>query len=236
MTAVPMSIPPHDATPAGVPAMAREARDGQAATAANDGSDAAIERGAALSDAAVCALTADVVSGERRAYERLFRLRCVFVERESLRRLSRRRDLAPDAAQETWLRVARAPRCCESISRLDAWLQRIVASAAVDLLRSELARRVREDRLAASRNEASAFVDDVELLEAMGREMRRLDGLDGEERALLELRTRTGATLAQLGAMLGVGRAAVDSRLRRAAESARRVLTAEAVQDRRGER
>ena len=63
-----------------------------------------------LDDAAVCTMTRRMVDGDRMAYEQLFRARCAFVEREASRRLHRRPDLADDAGQEAWLRVARAPR------------------------------------------------------------------------------------------------------------------------------
>jgi RNA polymerase sigma factor (sigma-70 family) len=197
---------------------------------AADGTPAAITGAADLADASVCALTELVVAGDRLAYERLFRLRCDFVDREAGRRLSRRRDLAQDASQETWLRVARAPRRCESWSKLDAWLQRIVSSVAIDLLRSELARRAREDHIAESRREAQLFVADVELLEGLRAELNQVSRIPFEERAMLELKVRSGGTLAQLGAILGIGRAAVDSRLRRAAATARAALCAGRVE------
>lgn len=174
-------------------------------------------------DAAAAACTARMAAGDRSAFEALFRRRCLFVEAESLRRVGRRRDLADDAAQETWLRVARAPRACPDRARLDAWLRRIVASAAIDLLRNELARRARERRVAESRPEAVAFLDDFTLLEQVRHDAARLAGLDADERSLFELRIRTGATVERLAGWLGLGRAAVDSTLRRAAERARRM-------------
>lgn len=176
-------------------------------------------------DAAAAALTDAVVRGDRDAYTRLFTLRCSLVEREATRRLGRRSDLAADAAQEAWIRIARAPRRCPDARSLDGWLRRVVRSAALDLLRSELARRLREERIAASRREAQAFVADVELLESLRVDLASLDGLSDAERSLVELRARTGATLTQLAAMLGLGRAAVDSRLRRACDEARRLAS-----------
>lgn len=176
----------------------------------------------------VRALTHGMVCGERDAYVRLFALRCAFVEREASRRFRRRlaryRDLAEDAVQETWLRVARAPRRCESESKLDAWLQRVVATSVVDLLRGELSRQIREETVARTRHEVQEFVFDVELLESTRRELHQLSILSGEERSILELRARTSATLAQLGCMVGLGKAAVDSRLRRAAARARQAM------------
>ncbi len=148
-------------------------------------------------------------------------MRCGFVEAEAVRRLGRRRDLAEDAAQEAWMRVARGPRACRDGASLDAWLRRVVRSAAIDLLRSELSRRAREQRVAAGRPEAVAFLEDLELLEEIRRDLALIGGISDDERAALELRARAGATLSQLGLLLGIGPAAVDSRLRRAAERAR---------------
>jgi len=192
-----------------------------------DGRGAPATIGSPLMESAVesvSALTAAVVGGDRDAYVRLFELRCEFVEREASRRLVRRRDLAPDAAQDVWLRVARSPRHCESASKLDAWLQRIVTNVVIDMLRAELARRMREERIAGSRPEAQQFVSDVELLDDMRAELRGLDELTHHDRSLLELRARTGSSLTQLAALMGIGRAAVDSRLRRASEQARKAI------------
>lgn len=174
-------------------------------------------------DAAAADCTARMVAGDRAAFEALFRRRCVLVESESLRRLGQRRDLADDAVQETWLRVARAPRPCPDVARLDAWLRRVVASAAIDLLRGELARRARERRVAGSRPEAVTFLEDFALLEEIRHDAARLVGLTDDERSLFELRIRTGATVERIAGWLGVGRSAVDSTLRRAAERARRM-------------
>jgi RNA polymerase sigma-70 factor (ECF subfamily) len=173
------------------------------------------------SDAQVAECTARAVAGDRASYEALFRMRCAFVEDEAARRLGRRRDLVDDVAQDAWLRVARGPRRCPDAASLDAWLRRVVRSAAIDLLRSELARRAREERTAMERPEAVDFLADVELLEQIRRDAAAIGGISADERAALELRARADATLAQLAGWLGIGPAAVDSRLRRAAERAR---------------
>jgi DNA-directed RNA polymerase specialized sigma24 family protein len=97
----------------------------------------------------------------------------------------------------------------------------VVRSAAIDLLRSELSRRARESIVARDRAEAVAFLKDYELLEQIRHEVSGIEGLTAEERLLFELKVRTDATTARLAAWLGIGRAAVDSKLRRAAERAR---------------
>jgi RNA polymerase sigma factor (sigma-70 family) len=177
-----------------------------------------------VADDAVGALTAAAAAGDRDAYIRLFHLRCDFVEQEAHRRLFRRRHLADDAVQETWIRIARAPAPCDSPAKLDAWLRRVVASVVIDLLRNELARKAREDRVARSRHEAIDFVQGVELLEESRRELDALTKLPTDDQRLLELRARTGATLTHLAAMLGISRSAADSRIRRATLAARKSL------------
>jgi len=72
-----------------------------------------------------------------------------------------------------------------------------------------------------SRAEAVDFLDDMEVLEEIRREVAEVGGITPEERSLFELQARTGATVARLAAWLGIGRSALDSRLRRAAERAR---------------
>lgn len=175
----------------------------------------------AFGDAAIDRCTLRMVEGDRSAYEMLFRRRVAFVESESRRRLGRRGDLADDVAQETWLRVARGPRRCTSSASLDAWLRRIVRSAAIDLLRRELAQRCRDRRVAETRPEAVDFLADFDLLEEIRREAAAIEGISREDRSIFEMLIRSGATVAQLARALGLGRAALDSRLRRAAARAR---------------
>jgi RNA polymerase sigma-70 factor (ECF subfamily) len=174
-----------------------------------------------LRDAQVARWTDAMARGERGSYESLFRAHCAFVERESMRALGRRRDLADDVAQEVWLRVARKPVVAPSVASLEAWLRRVVRSAAIDMLRSELSRRLREGAVARERAEAVRFLDAFEVFESLQREVDSIEGLTPEERALFELKARTDATTARLAGWLGLGAAAVDSRLRRAAERAR---------------
>ena len=176
---------------------------------------------AAAEDVEVERCTSRLVDGDRAAYEELYRLRCAFVEDESVRRLGRRRDLAADVSQETWMRVARGPRRCAGTASLDAWLRRIVRSAAIDMLRQELARRLRERRVAEERAESVAFLEDHDLLEEIRHEASEVAGLSKDEQSMFELMIRADGTVAQLAGMLGIGRAALDSRLRRAAERAR---------------
>jgi RNA polymerase sigma-70 factor (ECF subfamily) len=183
--------------------------------------DAARPAACGPDDAQVAQWTEAMVRGERSAYEALFRARCAFVERESARMLGSRRSLADDVAQEVWMRIARKPVASPSAASLDAWLKRVVRSAAIDMLRSELSRQLRESSVARERMEAVRFLDGYELLESLRADIAAIEGLTPEERAMFELKARTDATTARLAGWLGIGSAAVDSRLRRAAERAR---------------
>lgn len=175
-------------------------------------------------DDRVRSLTRAMRAGERDAYAALFVARCDFVESAAASALRSRRDLAEDAAQDAWLRIARRPVECESVPGLDAWLRRVVTSAAIDLVRSDLARRMREQQVARSRHEAAEFLDAAELLAELRGELAGLESLDREDRALLELRARVDRSAAAIAGMVGIGTAAIESRLRRATERARRII------------
>ena len=72
------------------------------------------------------------------------------------------------------------------------------------------------------RAEAAEDLKDFELLEQIRHDASRLPA---EDRSLLELVARTDATVASIAGWLGIGKAAADSRLRRAAERARALRT-----------
>lgn len=157
------------------------------------------------------------------ALTRLHAARHTLVARIALAALPARRDLALDAAQETWLRIARRPAHCRSCVELDAWLRRIVLSAAIDLLRRELRQRARIARAAhqlnaarnASEAPAPAPPGGPDGQEALAHLRAQLEQLAADERLLLDLRFRAGMTLAQIADALGIGPAAAESRLRR---------------------
>ncbi|MCE9620502.1 MAG: sigma-70 family RNA polymerase sigma factor [Planctomycetes bacterium] len=178
----------------------------------------------ALADAKAESLTRSMVGGDRNAYAELFVMRCDFVERMTARALGHRGDLVPDAAQDAWIRVARKPVHCPCAVALDAWLRRVASSAAIDLLRNELSRRLREQRVARSRVEATAFLQDASLLEQARHELGALRAIPDEDRSLLELRARMAGTVSQIATALGIGTSAIDSRLRRATERARQAI------------
>ena len=132
--------------------------------------------------------------------------------------------LAEDAAQEAWLRVARRPVECSSAGQLASWLRRVAMSASIDLLRSELARRLRERAFSRTNDEAVRFLDEHDRLEEARIALMSLERDTSDGALILTLRARSEGTVAQLAKSLGIGASALDSRLRRAAAQARATL------------
>ena len=126
--------------------------------------------------------------------------------------------LCMDVVQESFIRVIRSMQRVNSEAQLAAWMQRVVTSAAYDILRKEmrLARREREG--AKSEGTADPERVDEEQIEWLARELVKLEG---EEREVMELRHRFGMTLREVGGKLGMGTGAVDRRVTKVVERMR---------------
>lgn len=132
-------------------------------------------------------------------------------------------DLAAEALQHTYLRVARYARPCESAHEFGGWLRVLASSALNDcrrrrksfwglLSRAEAAPDFSTDSKAADRVFAAL---DVALAQ-----------LAAEDRALLEAKYFSGANVRNLAEQQGVSPKAIESRLTRARAELRRHLTA----------
>ena len=170
------------------------------------------------------ALTVAITRGDREALGQLFDRYYTMMLNECRKSSGTNSILAEDAAQEAWLRVARRPVECSSAGQLAAWLRKVAMSASIDLLRSELARRVRERAVSRTNDEAVRFLDDHDRLEEARIALISLERDTSDGALLLALRTRSEVTVAQLAKSLGIGASALDSKLRRAAAQARATL------------
>ncbi len=170
------------------------------------------------------ALTVAITRGDREALGQLFDRYYTMMLNECRKSSGTNSILAEDAAQEAWLRVARRPVECSSAGQLAAWLRKVAMSASIDLLRSELARRVRERAVSRTNDEAVRFLDDHDRLEDARIALISLERDTSDGALLLALRTRSEVTVAQLAKSLGIGASALDSKLRRAAAQARATL------------
>ena len=183
-----------------------------------------VESGSSSNDVDVHALTVAITRGDREALGRLFDRYYTMMLNECRKSSGPNSMLAEDAAQEAWLRVARRPVECSSAGQLAAWLRKVAMSASIDLLRSELARRVRERAFSRTNAEAVRFLDDHDRLEEARVALTSLERDASGGALLLALRARSEVTIAQLAKSLGIGASALDSKLRRAAAQARVTL------------
>lgn len=164
-----------------------------------------------LTDSAVRTLSDRLVKGDPAALAELYEARFDWMLAMLMRLTRRDESFTLDCVQDAWLRIARAPLRVPCVGALDAWLRRVAVSAALDRLRSDAARRLRERRVA--HTEVRSTLQSIESLRAAL--LAAVEQSDGEARGLLLMRFRAGMTLAQIAAACGIGAAAVDSRLRR---------------------
>jgi RNA polymerase sigma-70 factor (ECF subfamily) len=158
--------------------------------------------------------------GDARALESLVR-RWDGPLRRYAQRLTGRADAAQDAAQETWLAVARGIRRLDDPARFRAWAFRIAHHKCADWADGQ--RRDRElaagaAEMAKSRAPDSAGGDDIAVLR------REIDALPAESRAVLALFYLEGFSVGEIGEVLAVPAGTVKSRLHSARQRLRERL------------
>ena len=166
-------------------------------------------------DARARRLTAAMARGDRAALGEFYRL--WFDRAYALARSLTRRDesFCLDAVQESMLRVVRSVRAMDSEADLDRWMTRVLHTTALDLLRRE-SRRVIRERARESRATASAPSQGAELAERISWIRSKLAELPAADGPLLWLRLARGVTLDQAGHAAGVSGDAAHGRIRRA--------------------
>jgi RNA polymerase sigma-70 factor, ECF subfamily len=135
-------------------------------------------------------------------------------------------DLASEALQQTYLRVARHARPCDQEELFRGWLHIVARTALSDCRRRRksfwhlLIRRWEDPSDVGSTDESSA--EDAGVHRALE---EALASLDSDDRALLEAKYFAGADVRSLAEQLGISHKATESRLTRArAELRRRLL------------
>jgi RNA polymerase sigma-70 factor (ECF subfamily) len=134
-------------------------------------------------------------------------------------------ELARDAVQDAMIRAWRNLPALRDPDRFDAWLQRLLANACLDLVRRRK-RRVIEvellpiDMAPATHDVASALADRQLLDEALA-------GLSPAHRAVVALHYLLGMPLPEVAASLGIPIGTAKSRLHYALAAMRTTVTAE---------
>jgi RNA polymerase sigma factor (sigma-70 family) len=133
-------------------------------------------------------------------------------------------DLANEALQQTYLRIARHARPCDSAPMFSAWLRVVARSALNDCLRRRRSFwQLLSHRHADPLNDSSSKGDEEEVLAALDSALAQLDEAN---RGLLEAKYLLGASIRSLAAQLSLSEKAVESRLTRARAELRRQLLA----------
>lgn len=134
-------------------------------------------------------------------------------------------DLAAEALQQTYLRIAKYARPADSAQAFAGWLRTLAGSALNDCRRrrksfwSRFSTAGREDDLAAT----PAGLDDDRVFAALEQALAQLDA---EEQSLLEEKYFAGTDVRTLAGKLAITPKALESRLTRARAELRRQLTA----------
>jgi RNA polymerase sigma-70 factor (ECF subfamily) len=127
------------------------------------------------------------------------------------------RELAEDAAQQTFVQAWRAAHSFDPGRELGPWLVTIARRVAIDIHRRE--RRREHDRLDDAASTEPALIagpPDIERSYAAWELRRALDDLPAEERELVELNHLQGLTHSEIAERLGVPVGTVKSRSFRA--------------------
>jgi len=134
-----------------------------------------------------------------------------------LTQLARRRDVAEDLFQETWLKLAATAERPDPHGDLLAWLLTVARNAYVSRRRRDARLALGEDEAAAAGAAATPAPDAAaeagELVAALSRSLGELSTADRE---LLLLMGVEGLSCDRAAAVLGVGAAALRQRLHRA--------------------
>jgi len=120
-----------------------------------------------------------------------------------------------DIVQESMLRVIRRCRVIESEEALQAWVGKVVQSAARDWMRKEYRRCARE-RARRQDDVEELKRDEADMRERMEWIEERLKALDSGTREMIFMRYRLGWTLERIGSAFGLTPSAVDGRVGRA--------------------
>lgn len=164
-------------------------------------------------DARARRLTAAMARGDRAALGEFYELRFDWAFTLARSLTARDESFCLDVVQDAMLRIVRSVRPMRSERDLDRWLNRVVHTAALDLLRRESRRVAREARRADHRQESVALraeiADRIEWVRA------RLAELPSADRWLVWLRLGRGVTLEEAGRAAGVTGDAAHGRIRR---------------------
>jgi RNA polymerase sigma-70 factor (ECF subfamily) len=167
------------------------------------------------------ALTTALARGDDAAWERFHHEFGPGIFRQLLAVTRGDHDLASEALQQTYLRVARHVRSCDSEVEFGAWLRVVARTALSDCRRRRQSFWHLLRRRGAEPEFPNLEAEDERLLVALDAALADLEPAD---RSLLEAKYLAGAAVQTIAAGLGISNKAAESRLTRARAELRRVL------------
>jgi RNA polymerase sigma factor (sigma-70 family) len=172
---------------------------------------------------AVLALTVGLARGDDSAWTTFHREYGPAIFRQLLAATRGDHDLASEALQQTYLRVARHARACDLEAMFLGWLRVVARSALSDCRRRrrsfwEMLRRRAQEPDAGCSDERSD--DQLQIALEIG-----LAALSPDDRALLEAKYFHGQTVRAIAERLCVSSKAIESRLTRARGELRRQIS-----------
>ena len=166
-----------------------------------------------VDDVDLCLRLAD---GDRTALEEIYR-RHAGVVLGLARRITRNQSIAEDVAQEVFVKLWRAPDSYDSTrGTLRSFLLTITHGRAVDVIRSEESRRIREENDGVLGFDTSTPLDEEVVEMQMGEHVRQaLGALPAQERGAIELAYFGGHSYRAVAEILGEPEGTVKSRIRK---------------------
>ena len=169
-------------------------------------------------------LTTGLAQGDDAAWAQFHREYGPGIFRQLLASTGGDHDLATEALQQTYLRVARHVRPCDAAAMFGAWLRIVARTALHDCRRRRVSFRTLLQRRHADPSDAPSDEKEEErLLTALD---QALSQLVPEDRSLLEAKYFAGTEVRIIASQLAVSPKAVESRLTRARAQLRRHLLA----------
>jgi RNA polymerase sigma-70 factor (ECF subfamily) len=163
--------------------------------------------------------------GDHDAFAVLARAAVVRLD-EVARLVLRDPELARDAVQDAFFRAWRALPGLRDPDRFDAWLQRLVINACFDIARRRKRRPIEVELMelhAPAISDSAGAIAERDLGEGI------LQSLDERGRAIVVLHYYLGMPLTEVAAFLDIPVGTVKSRLHRALDEMRLVMTVDAV-------
>jgi RNA polymerase sigma factor (sigma-70 family) len=156
-------------------------------------------------------LTAAMAAGDYRAVEIFYRQYFDWLLAQSRWASGRDESFCLDVVQESVLRVIRTVRQIETEGQFRAWLQLVVRTTALDLLRSE---RRRQKREAAYAGRSTGEIETPDEFQPwLAEQLMKFDPMIVKA---IEMKYRHGWTLSRVASSLGLSIGSIDGRIRRA--------------------